>query len=293
MSLLSRTAALANRAIIHAAGFRPVRAAARALFRLLTPRGDVRIPFPGYSIYARTPDRILAALLCKYSLPTSLEAEVYRSMIKPGMTVVEIGANIGFFTLLFSDLAGRTGKVLAYEPDPENYRLLGKSAAESGRSNITARQAAISDKRGRLSLYISEENRGDHRVYECGEGRCCVEVEALSLDEELGAAARVDFIKMDIQGYEYQALLGMGGVVEASPDLAMLCEFTPAHIRLSGHSPEGFLRELQRHGFRLSYLDEASHSVRPASPEEILALCPGEKYLNLLLEKAAGARRRI
>lgn len=285
MSLISRTAGWANKLAIRAASLGAVRRGARAVFRLLTPSHDVRVAFPGYAVYVRTPDRLLAALLCKYSLSSSLEAEIYRSRIKPGMTVLEIGANVGFFTPLFSDLAGAKGRVLAFEPDPLNFRLLTRSAEENARVNLACRQAAVSDKSGKVKLFIYEENRGDNCIYDCGDGRDCVEVEAVSIDEALGAGARADFIKMDIQGAEYLALLGMERTVRNSPGLVMLCEFSPALVRRSGGSPEALLTKLLEYGFALKYLDEDSHSLRSASPEELLALCPGEKYLNLLLER--------
>lgn len=277
---------LAAKTITWAASFRPVRTAARAVFGLLTPPRDVEISFPGYSVFARTPDRIIAALLCKYSMVSGMEAGIYRSRVKPGMTVVEIGANLGFFTLLFSGLAGERGRVLAFEPDPENFRLLEKSSA--GRANVRCRRAAVSDRVGTLNLYLSGENRGDHRVYDCGDGRLRVETPAVSLDEELGPGGRADFIKMDIQGAEYKALLGMERTIRNSPALDMLCEFTPGLIRKAGDSPERLLEKFTECGFSLSYLDEDSQSVRAASPAELLALCPGEKYLNLLLEKRPG-----
>lgn len=285
MSLVSRTAGWVNRLVLLAASDMTAKRAARAVFGLLTPRQDIKVSFPGYSLYVRAPDRLIAALLCKYSFDSSLEVELYRDRVKPGMTVLEIGANVGFYTLLFSGLAGEKGKVLAFEPDPENFRLLSKSAAGHGAANITCLQAAVAEKGGALKLFISEENRGDHRVYDSGEGRGSVDVKAVSIDGTLGREARADFIKMDIQGAEYRALLGMEKTIKNSPGLCMLCEFSPGLVRKAGDSPEALLQKLLEYGFSLKYLDEGAHSVRSASPEELLALCPGEKYLNLLLER--------
>jgi len=288
MKLISSAAALAGRIIFWAASFGMVRAAARRVFSMLTPSHDIKMAFPGYSLYVRTPDRLIAALLWKYSIPSSMEVEIYRDRIKPGMTVLEIGANVGVFTLLFSGLAGEKGRVLAFEPDPSNFRLLEKSVAENERGNIVCRQAAVSDKSGALKLYISEENRGDHRVYDSGDGRGCIDVEAVSVDEALGPGARVDFIKMDIQGAEYPALLGMADTVRNSPELVMLCEFSPGLVERSGYSPEALLLKLVEYGFSLNYLDEETRSVKSASPAELLKITPrGDKYLNLLLEKKA------
>lgn len=276
---------MASRAVAWAASVPPIRASARAIFSLLTPSHDIKVSFPGYSVFVRTPDRLIAAFLCRHAMSSGLEAEIYRSRVKPGMAVVEIGANVGFFTLLLSGLTGAGGRVLAFEPDPENFRLLEKNASANCRTNITCRCAAVSEKAGSIKLFLSGENRGDHRIYDCGDGRPCVEIPAVPLDQELGAGGRADFIKMDIQGAEYKALLGMENTISNSPGLAMLCEFTPGLIRKAGDSPERFLGKLQELGFTLSYLDEEAHLVRRTTPGELLALCPGEKYLNLLLEK--------
>lgn len=285
MSLLPRFAGLATRLIIGAASFWPVRRAARAVFTALTPGRDVKVRFPSYDIYVRTPDRIIAALLCKYSLAASPEAAIYRDRVKPGMTVVEIGANVGFYTLLFSHLTGERGKVLAFEPDQENFRLLEKNAA-GGLNNIDCRRAAVADRSGSLRLFISAENRGDHRVYDSGDDRERVEVQAVSVDDVLGPGGKADFIKMDIQGAEFPALLGMERTILGSPGLSMLCEFTPGLMRKCGHSPEAFLAKLRALGFRLSYLDNSAGGPRTASEAELLAMCPGEKYVNLLLERS-------
>lgn len=285
MSLISRAADLTTRFLIWTASINAVRSAARAVSGLLTPGHDIRISFPGYFLYVRTPDRLVAALLWKYSLPSSFEAEIYRSRIKPGMTVMEIGANVGFYTLLFSGLTGEKGRVMAFEPEPLNFRLLARSAAENGRANITCRQAAVSDKSGKVNLYIYEESRGDNCIYDCGDGRPSVETDAVSIDETLGPDGKVDFIKMDIQGAEYKAVLGMERTIRNSPGLTILCEFAPGLIRKAGDSPERLLNKFMEYGFTLNYLDDDSHSVKTASPGELLALCPGAQYLNLLLEK--------
>ncbi len=285
MNPASKLASAAGRLAITAASIRPVRAAARVLFRLLTPKRDIRVPLGGDSIYVRTPDRLIAVLLWKYSLDSSLEIETYRSRIRPGMTVLDVGANIGFLTLLFSKLAGGTGRVTAFEPDPENFRLLSRNVAANGRANVTCLHKAAASATGTLKLYFSEEHRGDHRIFDSGDGRKYVEVPAAAIDDVLGPGGRVDFIKMDIQGAEYLALLGMEKTIKNSRGLVMLCEFSPDLLKKCGSDPEALLQKFHEYGFSLNYLDEASHSVKSASPAELLALCPGEKYLNLLLEK--------
>ncbi len=285
MSVLSRFADLGGRLAVAAASVPPARYAARLLFRLLTPAKDFRVAFGPRSLYASTPDRLIALLLWKYSGTSGLEAGVYRSSIKPGMKVLDIGANIGFFTLLFSDLAGSAGSVTAFEPDPENFRLLLKNTGANGCANVRCEQKAVTQASGSVRLFFSEEHRGDHRVFDSGDGRASLDVPSASVDELLGPGGRADFIKMDIQGAEYGAVLGMERTIRNSPGLKMFCEFSPALLRKAGSDPALLLEKLKALGFSFKYLDDAAGSLKEVSPDAILALCPGEKYLNLLLER--------
>jgi FkbM family methyltransferase len=283
MGLVSGLARSAGRLAIAAASLRPVRGAARLLFKLLTPAEDFRVAWRGRTLYASTPDRLAALLIWKYSEPSSLEAGVYRSCIKPGMTVLDIGANIGFFTALFSDLAGAGGKVIAFEPDPENFRLLLKNSGTAG--NVKCEPKAVDAAPGIVKLFVSEEHRGDHRIFDSGDGRASVEVEAVSVDALLGPGGRADFVKIDVQGAEYGALLGMETTLRNSPGAKVFCEFSPALLRKAGSDPRRLLDLMLGRGFTMKYLDESSKSLAEIGPEAALALCPGEKYLNLLFEK--------
>ncbi len=260
---------------------------ARCALRPFKLKKDIRIRVGEDSLYVSSIDRLAAALLWKHSLLSGLEARIYRERVKPGMTVLEIGANIGFFTLLFSKLAGAAGKVIAFEPDPGNFRLLEKCVSANGMKNTLCVRKAVSDRTGDGLLFRSEEHHGDHRIFASADGRESVKIETAAIDDFLPAGERVDFIKMDIQGAEYSALLGMETAILRSAPLTMLCEFSPGMLRTAGADPAEFLKKLLALGFTLKYLDGRTDTAKAASPEELLGLCPGNKYLNLLLEKAA------
>jgi FkbM family methyltransferase len=209
-----------------------------------------------------------------------LETEFCSAMVRPGAVVVDIGANIGYYTLIFASRVGPSGKVIAFEPDADNFRLLGANVAENHFTNVTANQAAISNVNERLELYRNEVNRMDHRTYDPGEGWHSVTVRALRLDDYFPAGARrVDLIKMDIQGSEPKALGGMTGVLTENPGIVLVTELWPYGLRRGGHDPAAFLARLQELGFQFSEIDERRKSIASATADGLLgALDENDKW---------------
>lgn len=85
--------------------------------------------------------------------------------LRPGDVAVDVGAHIGYFTLIMSKLVGENGSVFAFEPEPLNFALLSKNVAANNIKNAFLLRKALSEKSGRINLYISDFNTGDHRVY--------------------------------------------------------------------------------------------------------------------------------
>lgn len=88
--------------------------------------------------------------------------------VQPGDTVVDVGAHVGYFTLLLAVLVGPTGRVLAFEPNPENYQRLLNHLAINGLTNVTPFHMAVGDKCGVVDLWINKDNDGGHAVYDVG-----------------------------------------------------------------------------------------------------------------------------
>ncbi len=192
-----------------------------------------------------------------------LETAVVLALIRPGMQVLDLGANIGYYTLLMARATGPEGRVWAFEPDPDNYALLTANVALNGFSHVTAFHAAAAAAPGRLALYRSAENRGDNRIFDDGGGgHTPIEVEASPVDALLPSGTRLDLVKMDIQGAEAHALAGMTRLLANSPEVVILTEYWPEAILGVGSDPERFLTNLTALGFQLYLLGE-SHG-RPA-----------------------------
>lgn len=200
------------------------------------------------------------------------------NIVRPGARIIDIGANIGYYTLQFARSAGPGGRVYAFEPDAENFRLLGKNLEANGYKNVDAVRKAVSNATGKLRLYISHENMGDHRVYPKYDGQACEEIDAVSLDEYFkDDAGAFDLVKMDIQGAELTALEGMTALLARNSEIKLMAEFCPSALKLCGSDPAAFLGLLVKLGFKLYTVGEGG---RLSAPEDPAALLERVGYVN-------------
>jgi FkbM family methyltransferase len=210
-----------------------------------------------------------------------LETEVVMSMVKPGDTVIDVGANIGYFTLLLARLVGEKGRVIAIEPDPENFALLQKNVAANGYRNVILMRNAVSNAPGTARLYRSLRSGGQHSLAPAT-ADSWVDVETVRLDDV--ARGAVAFIKIDVEGAEVAALGGMRGIIERSPGLAIMTEYNPLALREFGEEPCEYLALLVEAGFSLRNIDRHAGGVVPTDPAAIAAEYSPEsrRYTNLL-----------
>ncbi|MCJ7805543.1 FkbM family methyltransferase [Patescibacteria group bacterium] len=181
------------------------------------------------------------------------EIEFIKKVIKPGMIVLDIGANIGFFTLILSDLVGRKGKVYAFEPEKNNFRNLKRLCGRL--KNVKLNNLAVGKKNGTINLYVSNTLNVDHLTYNNGEKRKIVPTRVIAIDKYFDGH-QIDFIKIDTQGFEYEVLLGMAKILKGTKKLILLSEFSFFYLRRAGASARNFLKLLKSSGFKISYLEE-------------------------------------
>lgn len=217
-----------------------------------------------------------------------VETELVKRILKEGDVVIDIGAHIGYYTLLFAKAVGPCGRVFAFEPAPESFSLLRRNVENNKYHNVSLIQAAVCDTNGRMFLFLSGQDPVDHRIYDPGDGRTPVEIEALRLDDYLeDKASTVSFIKMDIQGAEVAAMRGMNNILRENSDIKMLVEFWPRGLTAINVRPEEFLVNLESYGFHLYYVNEnACRLQRIDSRASMASWMPKEKsYANLLCAK--------
>lgn len=186
------------------------------------------------------------------------ETQIVVEEVKEGDVVLDIGANIGYYTLLFARLVGDQGKVFAFEPDPVNFSLLERNVLINGYRNVTLIRKAVWNETGGLRLYLDDRHKGDHRVYDSHDGRESIVIDAVRLDDYFqDCSSRIDFIKMDIQGAEAMAVDGMRLLLRRNRHVKLLTEFWPVGLKRCGIEPAVFLRMLLSWGFNVYRIEEA------------------------------------
>ncbi len=178
------------------------------------------------------------------------ESALCASLLRPGDRVLDIGANLGYYTTLCAELVGATGLVDAIEPDPDNFALLDANTRElQAQGRVRLHALALSDRSGSARLFLSKDNAGMHRLYA---SVCCdgpgIEVPARRGDEL--ALAPLDFVKIDIEGFEPYALRGLAATIAHSPQVKILSEYSPLAMLEAGADPRLWLGWMKAQGFR-------------------------------------------
>lgn len=217
------------------------------------------------------------------------ESKFIKSICFKGMKALDIGANIGYYSTLISQVAGENGLILALEPDPESYKYLDKTINSFKIRNVLPLPIAASDIKQKLPLFISKDNRGDNRLYQNDQLREEIEVDCLTIDELLEGnnLKTLDFIKIDVQGYEPKVFKGMKKVIKNSEKLILLTEFWPKGIFQAGENPKDFLRMLRKMEFQLFELKSNGSLIllKKENENRLIEKYKGRKYTNLVCKK--------
>jgi FkbM family methyltransferase len=189
------------------------------------------------------------------------ERRLMRRVIRPGMTILDIGANIGTSTQFFLDLVGSEGVIYAFEPEDKNYSLLMQKL--SNKPNVHLIKGAVSNLSGELPLYVSDKLNVDHHTYADNDARKTTIVTSYALDDFLCSNTIVNFIKIDVQGFEFHVLRGAKRILSENKDISLLLEFWPYGLKNAGSNPHELIDFLYNLGFKLNIIGldvEFSHS---------------------------------
>jgi FkbM family methyltransferase len=228
------------------------------------------------------PGRFLPHFVFQEYEPVTTRA--FRELLRPGMTVIDVGAHIGYYSVLAGKLVGETGRVHAVEPSAENREILGQNIDLNRVRSVTLHPHAAGRERARRAFHLTGSS-DSHGFYPHPLTKTVrtIEIEAVPLDEMVHGP--VHLVKVDVEGAEIEVLRGMRRILAENPELALAIEWNPACLRSAGFDPLELPRVLQELGFgQIEVLDD--HGRRTRTLDEVLPRVragetPHSWYVNL------------
>ncbi|GIV98000.1 MAG: hypothetical protein KatS3mg057_2657 [Herpetosiphonaceae bacterium] len=208
-----------------------------------------------------------------------------KKVLRPGMTFVDIGANLGYFTMMAALLVGNSGKVIAFEAYSDNCSLIRMSLLVNGFRHVTVHCYAVADRQDYMFFDVDPGTSNGFIWWASGEPTSDLVVPTVRLDDILRDEPRVDVLKIDIEDFEGIALRDMGETLRRHHPI-VFTEFFPGLIKhYPQSSPEVYLRELQAFGYDFYILprDGSGRGEQPNSIEHILEVTPPDReYVDLV-----------
>ena len=257
-----------------------------AAFNRLTPWPRLRVW--DFTVVAPTFDRWLYLWLHRFGRMGGDEAACFTRLLRPGMHVADVGANIGLYSLWLARCVGPAGRVYAFEPDALMADALRRNLAANGAGTAPSEvfEYAVGAASGEAVLQRNSMNSGDNRLglntgTAMHDAQAAVRVCAL---QDALQGRRVDFVKMDVQGWEGEALRGITGLLDANPGLWIHFEYWPHGLRRAGTEIPQFAAMLRSLGLRVTLAD-AGADASEVDLEALARDLPEKSFINLLARR--------
>lgn len=215
----------------------------------------------GIELSVHAEPELVSDVLCATGEWEPFETKLLTSLLHPDATLLDIGANIGYYAVVGARIAKR---VIAFEPDADNFQLLAENTREL--KNVTIHALGLAEAAGRMAFETSTVNRGDHRLSRTDAD---VLVEVVRGDDVV--EGKVDFVKIDTQGAEVWVLRGLRETLRASRP-TMIIEFWPQALERLGCSARMLLEELEPLELPLWIIDHDGASIVPATLAQLQEL---------------------
>ena len=201
-----------------------------------------------------------------------VETKLFNDIIKKGEVLVDVGANIGYFTLLMAKLSGPSGMIFSFEPEDKNFEILEKNVKINNYQNVVLEKKGVSDHNGINKFFLSSKNTGMHSLQKIRDDAKEVKIDVIKLDDyfsTLDLVKKISLIKIDVEGAEFQVLNGMQTILK-NENLKLLIEFIPEHLRKHGTNPVDILKILENNNFKIYQINENTKELELKKFEDIL-----------------------
>lgn len=234
-----------------------------------------------FPMYVDSTDMSVAPHLMMHGFWEMWISQFMARTVKPGHRCIDVGANLGYFTVLMGLLAGAKGEIQAWEPQIDLANLIAGSIALNGISVDLRRAVATDREHSSLTMRTFPRDgigalRGSAAVGRGGDLEDQITVNGSSIDSTDFAKKPVDFIKIDAEGHEPQVWAGCSGLRKISPNLKFLIEFSPTCYT----DAAGFLSQIQSEGWKFHVID-GSGSPKPTTVKDLLSIGNGFEMVYL------------
>lgn len=218
-------------------------------------RQNQKIILNNFKIETLPNDKGISSELLIYGIHEPLSTHLILREVKEGMICLDLGSNIGYYAIIESNLVGKTGKVIAVEPVPINFSLLKSNLNSQNNQNFEVHNFAIGEENGELEFIVSaKSNWSKIRSKDCkvDPNDKIIKVPVKTLDSFFNEKKieRIDFVRMDIEGYEMKILLGSKKILRDFKPKLMI-EFHKMY--LGDEKTRRFLDELSNLGYEIKY----------------------------------------
>ena len=233
----------------------PFKPAYELIIKYIIPNKTKMVEINGYKMLVsigagRDSVGIGQRLIYDHEFDPSL-TKVVKQIVRLGMNCVDVGANIGYYTLLLAELSD--SKVVAFEPESKNFTDLTNNILLNGYKNIEIRREAVGDSNTFMTLYVSDLSSGRHSLIVDRTGHSeKVIVPVVKLDSVINH--KVDFIKIDTEGNDLNVLKGAERIIKESPDLIIAMEFWLEGLENLKVTPIDAFNYIYSLGFKYIYL---------------------------------------
>jgi FkbM family methyltransferase len=219
--------------------------------------GPVLLPVFGSRVYPCHTDSVIAKLVMYRSEWYDWDLlQFMKAVLRPGDHYLDVGANTGLHTLLASTV---TDRLTCVEPEPRNLQRLRQTLAVNGLEAAVVLAVAADERAGSVTL------EGGDVFTRLSDRPAAATVPAVRLDEALGAGARVDFAKIDVEGAEGRVLRGLTGLLERG-DLPVIAFECFGHLRAFGEEPADLLEWLRARGYTVAVYDHEARTLDARDP---------------------------
>lgn len=260
--------------------------------RILLLGSKYKLRLSTYFLNCDLKDRGITRFLYLFKIYEPAETAFIKKYVKKNMCVVDIGANIGYYSVLMSKLVGPRGSVLSFEASPRNYELLKKNIRDNKCENTSTFNLAISNEYGAIDFIETRSYFGQSHIAkseECNKisrDKKSIEIETLRLDDffHKNPYPSPSLIKMDIEGAEGLAFQGMQELINNCEDIAIIFELTPKSLKEYGTDPSVMLLQLREMGFRF-YSCSITGELNELEYSNLLSDIPKNKHINIIANR--------